>query len=611
MVKQRRDYVPASTIALAPPPKRHSRSRPAAACIIALAAFAVHIGALHAELVFDDEQFVRRNAHLISIRHVPGLFTENIVAGAGLTSNFYRPIQALTHFFDVQLHGLNAGGHHLTNMLLYAAMCAAVYLWLSTLASAWASFAAAMLFSLHPIQSLAAAYVSGRGDILSILFLCGTLLFCRRSAAAALACAAAAMLSKETMVVLPALLWLNERAVRTRQAGRFHGSEAPSRAAEKLRQPSRDRGTISRWITPREIPFWILSALYVTLRLTVLNFDDTLNFTASLAGDAMTPARLLAERIPARLFTYVTTLPEGLRLWLWPSDPHHGRVWPIAVSLAEPRVLAGFAWLAAWLGAAAFCRGRSPAIAAGMTWFFVATLPTSNLVAVINAAFFDHWFILPGLGLALCVAKMLEPAASWARNAAPLRRMLAISPFAAIALVLAALTVRHDRAWRDAPSLYQYILRFEPLNGQMHYNLAAELFNRGKFDEALIHARQAAELSTLQPEPQHALGRALDALGRFPQARTAYLRAVEIDPRYFRAWLDLGKLDARLGRTQDALSAFERVLAIHPRVADAFLGISEILAAQGNIADARRRLTDGFQATGDERLRRALESLPP
>jgi Flp pilus assembly protein TadD len=510
--------------------------------------------------VWDDEQFVVKNAYLLSWSSLPRLLRENIVAGAGLRSNLYRPLQSLTHFIDMRIWGYQPWGHHLSSVLLHSGAAAAAFLWLSGFVPPPAAAGLAAVVSLHPLQSEAVAYVSGRGDTLAVLFLClGLWLFRSGRRGWALACAALAAASKESMALFPLFLALDGWA----------------------------RG--QKWEARDHAPFWLLSAAYVAARLTALNFADTLNFYGH--------STVLSEHASYRLWTYLTTLPEGLRLWLWPSDLHHERSWTIFTSLMAPRVALSAAVCAAWLAGAWSLRRRAPAAAAGMAWFVIATLPTSNLFVIINALFFDHWFIVPGLGLALAATAL-----------APLReaRAGAVAACAALAFAGAAQASALDRFWLDGESLNSRILSFEPRDARAHNNLAMALSERGRLAEAEDHYRQAIALDDEYPQTHHNLARVYEASGRADDAAAEYRRAVQLDPTFFHSWDALGSLELRRGRRDEARSSFESALKAYPFAVEAYLGMAQLRLDAHDAAGAAAELRKGLQQIDDPQLRQAL-----
>ena len=262
------------------------------ALALAAAAMAIFWNSLRASFVWDDAAFVQDNVYLQSWSSIPRLFSENMTAGAGIAGGIYRPLQSLTHFCDLQLWGLDPWGHHLTNVLLHAAATVSVFYWLAGLAPLSGAALAALLFSLHPLQSEAVAYVSGRGDTLAILFTCAGLALSLSRPRIALACALLAMLSKENAVLFPVLLWLHNMA-----AGR-------------------------RSILREQAPFWALAVIYAAFHLVLFHFEPLHPVSPGVISE-------FSSHVQYRLFTYIPTLPMGLRLWVWPMDLHHERSWGV------------------------------------------------------------------------------------------------------------------------------------------------------------------------------------------------------------------------------------------------------------------------------------------
>ena len=483
---------------------------------------------LSGSFVWDDEQFVVKNKFLTSPQFLPNLFTENMVAGAGIKSNFYRPVQSLTHFLDLQIWGGRPFGHHLTNLLLHAAATVALFHLLMRLFPLWPAAMATALFAFHPLQSEAVAYVSGRGDLLAILFLCVGLLAFRKHRWLSLLCAAFAMASKESMALFPLFLFLYHRAA----------SEPVSRK--------------------EYVPFVLLSGAYVIARLTLLNFNNTLNFYSR--------PNILTEHFPVRVWTYLTTVPKGFLLWLWPMDLHHERSWSIYTSAALPRVWLSLALVIALIGAAAWFWRRNRPISVGLAWFFIATIPTSNLIVLINAIFYDHWFILPGLGLAIIAGSLL----SWLP-----RRAAAAVGFGALALFSLA-TIHYNRVWHSPVDLYTHILFWEPRSAKICSNLGMAYADEGKIEQAISYYRRAVALDDEYPQTHHNLANAYLMLGKEEEALKELELAVRMDPEFFHSWVQIGAIHFKHNRLDAAEDAFERALRAYPYSAEAAAGLAEV-----------------------------------
>ena len=77
---------------------------------------------------------------------------------------------------DCQLYGLNAGGHHLTNVILHTIAVLLLFLVLKQMTGAlWQSAFVAALFAIHPLHVESVAWIAERKDVLSAVFFMLTL----------------------------------------------------------------------------------------------------------------------------------------------------------------------------------------------------------------------------------------------------------------------------------------------------------------------------------------------------------------------------------------------------------------------------------------------------
>ena len=65
----------------------------------------------------------------------------------------WHPLTWLSHMLDCQLYGLQAGGHHLTNLLLHTATAILLFLVLRQMTGfLWRSAFVAAVFAIHPLR---------------------------------------------------------------------------------------------------------------------------------------------------------------------------------------------------------------------------------------------------------------------------------------------------------------------------------------------------------------------------------------------------------------------------------------------------------------------------
>jgi len=486
--------------------------------------FALFAHSTGGAFVWDDTFFIQHNRYLLDWKELPQMFLRGMMAGAtGADSNFYRPLQLVSHFVDVQLFGVFPVWHHLQSILWACAGAMLLFQLLARLTNAGqevaallAAFFASSLWAAHPLQALAVPYLSGRGDLMMLSFTIGAALAWPKNRWLALIFCVCAMLSKESGMLSPLFVWLF----------------APERGSWKR--------------------FWPLAAAvaaYLALRLTVLNFHDTLNFYGQ--------KNLLTENYSYRLFTYLSTVAKGWELIVFPIDMHHGRGWPIFPSLNAGWVLAGLGILAAMAAAAFFSRKRWPLVAAGAAWFVAATLPTSNLIALINAIFYDHWMILPALAVPFA---LLAP---WRWLLVRFHWGLVATAWLAVFLPLSTFTWQQVAYWRSPEALYERILHFEPKNHAILNNLGMLHADNMDLEGAIEHYRKSLALEETAAARNN-LGRAYLSLGNHKEAVEELSRAAQLDPRMPQVLAGLGLAQLLQGDCMAAQASFEKALAILP-----------------------------------------------
>lgn len=86
--------------------------------------------------------------------------------------HYWRPMTLLTFHADYKLWGLRPAGYHLTNIIINALNALLIfYIFLQITSKPHYGFFAALFFSLHPCHVEAAAWISGRTDLLGALFI--------------------------------------------------------------------------------------------------------------------------------------------------------------------------------------------------------------------------------------------------------------------------------------------------------------------------------------------------------------------------------------------------------------------------------------------------------
>ena len=98
-------------------------------------------------------------------------------------SAYHRPMYNVMHTVDWALWGNDAGGYHLTNLLLHLANMVLVFFILQKLkVDHWPSLALALLWAIIPVHVPVVTLIHAKGDLLSTFFLlCGILIYLSKS----------------------------------------------------------------------------------------------------------------------------------------------------------------------------------------------------------------------------------------------------------------------------------------------------------------------------------------------------------------------------------------------------------------------------------------------
>lgn len=529
--------------------------------LLALAALTavVYAPVRHFDFVqVDDPAYVTENPHVLR-----GLTPEGIAWAftTGDAANWH-PVTWLSHMLDVQLFGVAAGPHHLTNVLLHMANTLLLFGLLVQLTGAvWRSALVAALFAVHPLHVESVAWVAERKDVLSTLFWMLTLWaylgFVRSQGSTAGAAAppatsrsrrgyyllmlaffALGLMAKPMLVTLPCVLLLLDiwplerlrlatREVRSpkandRPSGR---SAAGSPRAGAGRRRSKDRPARAR--TPGKPDLlsmaWPLVREKLPLFVMAVASSIVTVIVQQRGGAASTleayPFSLRLQNALVSVVAYLrgTLWPEGLTV-LYPF-PESVPDWQVAGALA---VLGGISFVVYRLAR------RHPYLLVGWLWYLGTLMPVAGLVQVGLQARADRYTYVPLIGIFIMVA--------WG-VAALLDRMRGgrhVVPIAAIAVILGCtLTARAQVGyWKDNVTLWTRVttLTLHVDEYEAHMSLGTTLGNQDRVDEAMRHFAEAARLRPQSDAAHCSLGLALARSGRAIDAAREFNEALRLNP---------------------------------------------------------------------------------
>ncbi|HSY17954.1 MAG TPA: tetratricopeptide repeat protein [Candidatus Acidoferrales bacterium] len=553
---------------------------------LAVVIFAVFGQALHFGFVnLDDDLYV----------------TENPLVKAGLTAHglaqvftqpmcsFYHPFTMITLMLDAQIYGENAGGYHLTNLLIHAVTSIILFLALRQMTGTlWSSAFIATMFAVHPLHVESVAWVAERKDVMGGLFFALTLWAYVRYAQkpfsfvrylAMLALFAVGLLCKPTIVTLPCVMLLLDFWPLNRMRGETSGVSFKA----------------VRLLIVEKIPLFLM--VVVACIMTIVAEGKTITPPGKL------PLSLQLENVAVSYGTYFarTFWPAGLTPY-YPYPQHGLPAWEIAGSL----ILLGVVSITALL-----LWRRRPYLLVGWLWYLGMLVPMIGLFQVGGFARADRFTYLPQIGLGLMIAfATADLTATWGG-----RRKILAGAMAVMVALLAVGSWRQTSFWRDSETLWRHTLDCNPENSFAHNSLGAALSLGGHPAEAIDQFQSALDLNPGLAEAHYNLAVALSAQNRTDEAVQSYQKAIALKPGYAEAENNLGILLAGQGHAEEAVQYFNKALADKPDYAEAdnSLGImsgsagrldeavqffQKAIAARPDYADAHFNLANAFALQG-------------
>lgn len=195
--------------------------------------------------------------------------------------------------------------------------------------------------------------------------------------------------------------------------------------------------------------------------------------------------------------------------------------------------------------------------------------------------------------------------AAYANNEALWRHTLARNPAAAMARFNLGDTLTRAGRYEEAMAEYRAGLVLRPGDAPGHNDLGNLLVIVGRPAEAVPHFERSLALRPGSAEAHSNLGNALRDLGRGEEAIAQFRRALELEPAYRGAHNNLGIQLAEAGRYAEAIGHFEQALRLKPDDAKTRENLARALHRQGGVLVAAARWREAVVV-----LQRAVEVSP-
>lgn len=441
------------------------RSETTSMAVLVVAVLLAYFNALGATFQFDDYNVIVDNPAVHSLAawadSMPGI--RPLLKYSYALNWTFQSAPFGFHLFNVIVHAVNV-------VLVFRLLCV-----VSKKAEAsWAPLIGALLFALHPVQTEAVTYISGRSvSLMALFYLCSLLAWLRaegvdnrqgwRALSAGLF--AMALLVKETAVTLPLALLLLDGL-------RLRGSLSPGELFWR-----------QRWHI-----FVLAGALAVFLATPVYRHLLDVSVSARGIGD-----NLLTQANAIFYLAGQLVLP-----WRMNVDPDL----PVLSGMTPPLFLQSAAIIAIIVAGFRNLHRRAW-FAFAVLWFFLHLLPTNSLLPRLDVAN-DRQLYLAAIGVFYAVGLGIDGLLGRFR-----RKWMVGLAAGVLLLVLSAATVQRNQEYATAVDFWEDALMKSPGKARVANNLGYAYQQAGRLAEARLAYQQAIDL-----DPEYWRARInLDALG--------------------------------------------------------------------------------------------------
>jgi len=465
-------------------------------------------------------------------------------------AEFWHPLTWLSLMLDYQLFGLNAGGYHITNLMLHILSTLMLFWLLHRMTGAiWRSAFVAVLFALHPLHVETVAWVAKRKDVLSAFFwmltLCLYVYYTEKPVVKrylfvflSFACA---LMSKPMAVTLPVVMMLLDYWPLKRFASK-HENPVSWQIKEKLR-------------------FFMLSAVFSLITIYA-QYDKYIKH-----AETSFDARL--ANAPVSLMTYLTKT-------FWPHDlavfyPFSDQLpfWQVAGSTMLITVISLAVIIAA---------KRMPYLLVGWLWYVITILPVLDIFRSSFRAMSDNYTYLPAVGIYMMAAwgipvlfqeKQIRSTILWPAGIA-------------VTVMLSALAWQQCGYWQNSFKLFNHALHVTKDN-YLAYNQRGNVYSKSQqYPPALADFNEAIRIKPDYSFAYNNRGNTYARVGRHQEAIRDYSEAIRLNPDYARAYYNRGlTYGMYMGQYQRAIDDLNEAVQIEPDFPDLYLARGMIYSNLG------------------------------
>jgi len=519
---------------------------------------------------FDDDVNIYENLHIqkdITLKNIKWAFT-------AVYWSTWQPLVWLTYMADYNLHGLDPGWHHLTNLFLHIANALLLFITLRTMTGVlFRSAFIALIFALHPIHIESVAWITERRDVLSAFFwILTTFSYVRYTRSQRLIkyipvffFMCFGLMAKQMLVTLPFTLLLLDfwplGRVNDNTLKRITQKHHPGIITFLSNLQTFIRN--NKHLLLEKIPLFMLSILSCFVAYYVQKTGGAVKSLSQFPIDI---------RLSNALISYL----QYIAKMLWPFNlavfyPHPG-------TLSASKTILSFLIIASCTLIAIHTLKKYSWFAVGWFWYLGTLVPVIGIIQIGSHALADRFVYIPFIGIYIILAWGIHFLLSnW--NKKKLGIAILSTCFFSILIVV---SWKQTSYWRNSASIFNHALNTTENNYIAHNNFGLALENQGDILNAIEHFKKSVSIKPNYVIALNNLGVALENIGKPEEAIVHYKKAIQINPKYPDPYINLAFILFHKKQYSEAIKRCYKALTINPKSLKAHIIIANSIAQKGN-----------------------------
>ena len=524
-----------------------------------LSIFLVYFQVLKYGFVYDDSQYILYNSNIQN-----GLNLKSIKwAFFSIELSNWHPITWISHIIDVSFYGLNAGGHHFTNLIIHTLNSIIFYFIVlrisknNFLISSFACF----LFALHPLHIESVAWISERKDVLSTFFGFSSIYIYleyikhkqKSLYFSFIFVFVLSLMSKAMFVTLPFLLLLFD----------FFLNRFKERKVVKL--------------ILEKVPLFVVSF-----------FSSIIIFFAQSKGEAVKTFeeypflnRLDNAFISYFKYLYKTFYPKNLAVpYIYDSSLSYFLFFLCLLSI----ILITYIFFK--------LRKKKPYLIFGWLWYLGTLVPVIGIVQIGSQPIADRYTYLPLCGIFIVLAFFFY-------DLFKKRKFLYLVFSISIILILTTLSFFQVKYWKNPMTLFNHTIKVTEKEGKVNLtannNLAVFYFDKGQLKKSINHSLIVLEKTPNDLFALNNVGLFYIRLGEFKMAEKYFLKALKINYNDADTHNNYANIFFRSKNFEKAIPHFKEAFRLEPSNALFCSNIGGAYANMGNFEEALKYFKRAYE----------------